>query len=143
MKAITILQPYASLIVEEIKKYETRGWPTNFRGPIAIHAGKQNLFNGLDFVTAAEIQNALPVLPELLPTGAVIAIADLVDCIEMTDEFIKSLPRLELLFGYYKVGRYAWHLENIRPIVPVPAKGMQRIWNWEGKYGIYDTRCRL
>lgn len=131
MKAITVLQPYASLIAEGLKKYETRGWPTTYQGPIAIHAGKQNLFNGLDFVTGAEIQNALPVLPDILPAGAVIAIAEITDCIEMTDEFIKSLPRLEILFGHYKVGRYAWKLENVRKIEPMPARGMQKIWNWE------------
>lgn len=42
MKAITILQPYASLIVAGAKQYETRSWDTPYRGIIAIHAGFQS-----------------------------------------------------------------------------------------------------
>lgn len=40
MKAITLWQPWASLLAYGVKKYETRSWPTKYRGPIAIHAGK-------------------------------------------------------------------------------------------------------
>lgn len=42
MKAITIWQPWASLIACGAKKYETRGWPTKYRGPIAIHAAAKD-----------------------------------------------------------------------------------------------------
>jgi hypothetical protein len=41
MKAITILQPWASLIACGAKQIETRRWATSYRGPIAIHTGKQ------------------------------------------------------------------------------------------------------
>lgn len=40
MKAITLWQPWASLLACGAKKYETRSWSTKYRGPIAIHAGK-------------------------------------------------------------------------------------------------------
>ncbi|KXG09931.1 hypothetical protein AT864_01491 [Anoxybacillus sp. P3H1B] len=40
MKAITIKQPWATLIALGEKKFETRSWKTNYRGKIAIHAGK-------------------------------------------------------------------------------------------------------
>ena len=43
MRAITIHQPYASLIAVGVKKYETRSWATSHRGPIAIHASKKLL----------------------------------------------------------------------------------------------------
>lgn len=42
MKAITIRQPWAGLIAVGEKVYETRSWPTKYRGPIAIHAGKSD-----------------------------------------------------------------------------------------------------
>ena len=42
MKAITIWQPWASLIACGAKKYETRSWPTKYRGPIAIHAAAKD-----------------------------------------------------------------------------------------------------
>ncbi len=40
MKAITIKQPFASLIAEGLKTYEFRTWKTSYRGKILIHAGK-------------------------------------------------------------------------------------------------------
>ena len=39
MKALTIKQPWATLIIEGYKKYEFRSWKTNYRGKILIHAG--------------------------------------------------------------------------------------------------------
>ncbi|MEY2355573.1 ASCH domain-containing protein [Lysinibacillus capsici] len=40
MKAITIKQPWATLIALGEKRFETRSWQTKYRIPIAIHAGK-------------------------------------------------------------------------------------------------------
>ncbi len=40
MKALTIRQPWASLIAAGVKTIETRSWSTRYRGPLAIHAGK-------------------------------------------------------------------------------------------------------
>lgn len=39
MKALTIRQPWASLIAHGVKTIETRSWSTEYRGPLAIHAG--------------------------------------------------------------------------------------------------------
>lgn len=41
MKALTLWQPWASLIALGIKRIETRSWSTNYRGPLAIHAAKR------------------------------------------------------------------------------------------------------
>lgn len=40
MKALTLHQPWASLIATGAKTLETRSWPTRYRGPLAIHAAK-------------------------------------------------------------------------------------------------------
>lgn len=40
MKALTVRQPWASLIAAGVKTIETRSWSTEYRGPLAIHAGK-------------------------------------------------------------------------------------------------------
>ena len=85
---------------------------------------------------------------KLLPVGAAIAVADLVDCQQVVDRYIGLVHGIittkvrlsdgrvifgnELAFGDYAIGRYAWQLENVRPIDPVPAKGQQRLWEWEG-----------
>ena len=65
IKAITIYQPWASLKACGAKKFETRGWATNYRGPIAIHAAKQyfgpfacELPNGIALAVAKELWRA-------------------------------------------------------------------------------------
>ena len=41
MKALTLWQPWASLIAVGAKTIETRSWSTKYRGPLAIHAAKR------------------------------------------------------------------------------------------------------
>lgn len=41
VKALSLWQPWASLLVHGHKRVETRGWPTSFRGPLLIHAAKR------------------------------------------------------------------------------------------------------
>ncbi|WP_156090733.1 ASCH domain-containing protein, partial [Planktothrix paucivesiculata] len=43
MQALTIQEPWASLLVTGKKRYETRDWQRNYRGLLAIHAGKQSV----------------------------------------------------------------------------------------------------
>lgn len=119
--AISLHQPWASLIACGQKTYETRSWSTKYRGPIAIHAAKKVPGNLL----------GLPCTRESVPLGAVIAIADLVDCIEMDVAFIEAQSDLERSVGDWQVGRFAWQLVNVRPIVPVAAKGKQGLFKWE------------
>lgn len=141
MKAITILQPFASLVSLEQKKIETRSWPTKYRGPLAIHAGKTIKPEFMNLAWNEPFFSALKPLHKLedgntsiqYPLGCIIATCNLVDCIKMTPEFIKTVKRPELDFGFYQVGRYAWILKDVKALdEPIPAKGLQRIWNWEG-----------
>ncbi len=48
-------------------------------------------------------------------------------------ENLRSINGKEFMFGDYTPGRYAWILANVRRIEPVPAKGMQRLWEWDEK----------
>jgi hypothetical protein len=38
MKVLSVRQPYASLLVRGIKRFESRTWSTDYRGPLLIHA---------------------------------------------------------------------------------------------------------
>lgn len=137
MKALTILQPWASLIACGAKKIETRSWATKYRGPLAIHAGKQwrEIVKKGDL--PEEIHAALCWKGGFkkfndLPRGKIIAVAKLVDCILMTEENISPLSPQERAFGHFEPGRFMWVLDEIRPLAtPVPAHGMQGLWNWE------------
>lgn len=169
-KALTILEPWASLIACGAKKVETRSWPTKYRGTIAIHAGLSQKYYALQqeepfasaleqFSEVVDIGGAVEAEYEdriELEYGKVIAIADLVDCLLVTDSYtgivagkITKKARLEngsmvigneFTFGDYTTGRYAWVLANVRRIEPIPAKGLQRIWNWEVDENELHTR---
>ncbi|MEK0184810.1 DNA N-6-adenine-methyltransferase [Microcoleus anatoxicus PTRS2] len=123
LTAMTLHQPWASLIAAGKKQYETRSWETDYRGPIAIHAGKK-------FEQDESLISLLGIPAAEVPLGAVVAIADLTDCIEMTSWFIAKVSMTEKALGDFRKGRYAWKLENVRAIEPIPAVGKQGLWKW-------------
>jgi hypothetical protein len=137
MKAITLYQPWASSIAVGGKKIETRSWPCeDYRGPIAIHAGKKtdelNRFWEIPFADVL-IHDAPRELnyygPESLPLGCIVAVALLVDCVP-TDGL--EVDELEALLGDFSPGRWAWKLENIKRLdPPIPARGYQKLWDWD------------
>ena len=47
MKVISVLQPWASLIVMGAKKIETRSWQTKYTGELLIHASLGKSREGL------------------------------------------------------------------------------------------------
>lgn len=145
MKAITIIQPYATLIAVGEKRFETRSWAAKYRGPLAIHAGKK-----VDKAACKEpeIKAALArhgYTADNLPTGAVV-VSELAACQEIHIDHTGDavlLNRLvpvfwigqgnkEFAFGFYESGRYAWELADVKQLPePVPAKGQQGLWKWE------------
>lgn len=135
MKALTIIQPWATLIASGHKMNETRSWKTNYRGEVLIHAGK----NPKDYTSGVYIDDPdgpyfheagiTPNNFEELPRGSIIGKATLVNCIHINKEFRDHLKRsnpAEYAFGDYRIGRYAWVFEN--PVLfekPIPARGRQ------------------
>ncbi|GAB6172011.1 hypothetical protein JCM15765_14890 [Paradesulfitobacterium aromaticivorans] len=147
MKAISLLQPWASLIATGAKKIETRSWATRYRGPLAIHASKKWTSEQFTLLSFWQIQGGLaPLVGEALdftakswpgvdekrlPRGFIIATCDLVDCIP-TDDLTQKQIGTDLPFGDFSLGRYGWILENIKPLEkPVPAKGALGLWEWK------------
>lgn len=136
MKALTIWQPWATLIAIGAKQYETRSWSTEYRGLLAIHAAKRPIMlrelNREILTTLEQRDQSL----DQLPLGSVLAVARLIDVVPVeqvvtlaaTDQRIANE---ELYFVNYAPGRYAWKLELVRVAPePVPAQGAQGLWNW-------------
>ena len=162
MKALTILQPWASLIACGAKKIETRSWPTKYRGPLAIHAGKvmpdefADLACGNPLFRKTLLDAGILMSFVNMPFGSVIAIADLVDCREIygrtcvgneqkpigallrNDAHGIEVTGNEIAFGDYTPGRFAWILQNVRQIEPIRARGYQRLWHWEPPEGMEE-----
>lgn len=151
MKAISLLQPWASLIAIGAKKIETRSWSTKYRGPLAIHASKK-LWKFMEYLPEERLigltlwETGLYHTLKDLPHGAVIATCNLVDVRYMLQGKLfryengaviagGEIPmpgEPELSFGDYTPGRFAWMLEDIKMLKsPIPAKGHQSLWNWE------------
>lgn len=133
IKALTVYEPWASLIAINKKKIETRSWCTKYRGPLAIHAAKK--IPG-DIVFQEPLYSALIPLHNgdgiMFPGHCILAICNLVDCVKITPEFVVGLSTEGRVFGDYTPGRYAWVLEDVHRLKePIPAKGRQRIWNWD------------
>lgn len=133
MKAISLLQPWASLVVMGVKKIETRNWGTKHRGTILIHASQGKA--GSIFVNEAPFKKYIPDFKNL-PFGAIIGEVTITDVIriedlEMNDELINRLTMEEKAFGDYSAGRFAWILEDHKQYdKPIPARGTLSIWEY-------------
>ena len=130
MKVLSLTEPYATLIKNGMKTIETRSWKTNYRGKLYIHASSTKIpkayKDNKELMSLVDINN--------LNYGNIICMCDLVDCVEMTDEFINDIKRNkknEYLTGIYSNGRYAWIFKNIKILdKPIKAKGHLGIWNY-------------
>ena len=133
MKAISLLQPWASLVVMGIKKIETRNWGTKHRGTILIHASQGKA--GSIFTAEPSFKRYIPDFKKL-PFGAIIGEATITNVyrineLEMNDELINRLTMEEKAFGDYSEGRYAWMLEDaVEFSTPIPARGTLSIWEY-------------
>lgn len=126
MKALSIREPYASLIKEGIKKIETRSFRTKYRGELLIHASKGK---------SEASDEVLSLLEGEMNPGCILCKCKLVDCVYMDEEYIENIKKnhSEYICGRYEVGRYGWVLEDIEVIEPIPAKGQLGFWNYEWK----------
>ena len=135
MKVLSLLQPWASLVVMGHKQIETRSWNTSYRGELLIHAGKSK--------RAALVAAEMPFckhIPDFnaLPFGAIIGSAVLTDVIRFDahdayDEQIAGLTLEEKAFGDYVTGRYGLVLSDAKAFKhPIPARGFIHLWDWNG-----------
>ena len=131
MKVVTIKEPFATLIKNRVKYIETRSWKTNYRWELYIQAGVAKIRKEVkERKGLSELYNE-----KELNYGHIICKCNLVDCIYMTEEFIKKEKENNInnfIAGHYEVGRYAWILENIEVLdEPIKAKGHLGIWNYD------------
>ncbi len=142
MKAISLHQPYASLV--GIKKTETRSWSTSYRGPLAICAAKRWTLRERDAWEhhAALFGDRFPrpkcvdltarrYVGDLPPLGCVVALAQIVDVVQFdaTTPFAWANQPDDYACGDFTPGRYGWLLADVRKLsTPLPIKGRQGLW---------------
>ena len=126
MKVISIKEPFATLIKDKVKTYETRSWKTNYRGEIYIHAS-------MALSKSENVETANKYLKSEINPGYILCRCELIDCIPMTKEFIDYIysQTNESNYGRYEEGRYAWELKVLEVLQnPISAKGKLGIWNY-------------
>lgn len=138
MRVLSIKEPWATLIMDGKKSIETRSWKTNYRGELYIHASLSKVTK--EVLERKELMNI--VSDSNMNYGKIICKCELVDCIYMTEEYIKKIKKQnyqEYICGEYKVGRYAWVLNNVEILEEkIDAKGKLGIWN----YSTEDKMCK-
>jgi activating signal cointegrator 1 len=135
MKALTIWEPWASLIAVGAKRYETRSWPTAYRGPIAIHAGRTWNSEIKEACADSLIADRLsrlyswPIQKSRLPLGCIVAVGFLAEVIR-TDDLPFQRIDTEFRFGNFMPGRWAWRIEYVERFKePLHATGRQGLWD--------------
>lgn len=126
MKAITIKQPWATLIAKGYKEYEFRTWKTKYRGEILIHAGKSFDKSALKKFEKYKLE---------YPIGAIIAKATITDCLEVDDKFRKEIyPKEKNVYASLKTKShdgYAFKIENVKEVKPIPINGKLSLWDYK------------
>lgn len=154
MKALTLTQPWASLMALQKKRIETRGWSTGYRGDLVIHAAKgfpkwaketceEEVFReALDGYTAAT-----------LPLSQGLCVVRLLGCFPTTPSGFDKLAFVaghkpsvtELEFGDYTENRFMWLTEFVRPLPLIgwgPVKGALGLWEWDPQQAAEDAYIR-
>ncbi len=159
MKALTVWQPWASLIAIGAKPYEFRGWrpPTSLIGQrIAIHAGARPM----KLLELRDLLNALSDPNTDLPTPCLHRDHALPLLQRILDEHSRAIPRFlplshvlcTAVVGEPKTGdacarefgesagndsdregtfNWGWPMLDVQPLTPpAPATGLQGLWNW-------------
>ena len=132
MKALSLIQPYATLIVLGYKQFETRSWKTKHRGQLAIAASAGKPAWARQVCATDPIISALPKKHHLtfdtLPRGVVLGTC-FVDKVYEVEKLPYGLSATERACGDYSAGRYAWQLSEVREAgAEVPCKGALSLW---------------
>jgi hypothetical protein len=128
-RALSLTQPWATLMAIDAKRVETRAWNTNYRGWVAIHASKgypmecRNLCYSSPFGLAM----ANYISPDDLPLGQILAVTEIIE--SGRTEHVQGLSDQEIALGDYSPGRYAIFTRGVRRLKqPITIKGALNIW---------------
>jgi hypothetical protein len=124
MKMLSVIMPWAWLIMKHGKDVENRTWKTDYRGRILIHASKKPdpfLTEIVGRFVSDKVKS--DELIELLSwCGKIIGSVEIVDCVQNSNS------------KWAEQGMWHWVLKN--PIVfkdPIPCRGSLGLWDYVGE----------
>ena len=142
MKALTMTQPWATLVAIGENTIETRSWSTHYRGALAIHAAKSFPADARALCRRQPYRAVLArhgyASADDLPLGCIIAVTTLVDVLAFDRDSLRKardgarrgeLPEHEADFGDFSAGRFGFVLSDVRRLaVAIPVRGMLGVW---------------
>ena len=118
MKALTIHEPWSTLIMLGVKRIENRSWSTPYRGRLVIHSARTVR---KDIAATYNVEDAISpgyALGTVVLTG-----------IYTQDDVLDHVDKPQ--FDEFGSGPFYWLLEYADPFSePIPISGQQGLWNW-------------
>lgn len=147
MKVLSLLQPWATLVVLGHKKIETRSWKTEYQGTLLIHASKGLGKEQKALCKAPFFADALKEVDEL-PLGSIIGKINLLGVFSFDMPLIReaiednrsvhiggrnvAFTPKEISFGSYSPGRWGWQMESpVQFKKPIPCRGSLSLWDFD------------
>lgn len=135
MKAISVRQPWAELIMRGEKTLDLRSYKINYSGPLAIHASSK-----------VEIEDCkqFELDPDILSTGSVIGLVELKEIIELDQQHYEETKPEHLGHRNYRSGLFGWRLDSPQ-LLPEPVKyhGRQGVFHVPDELIIADQEIKL
>jgi hypothetical protein len=135
MKALSVYQPWATLLMLGAKRYEIRSWHTEHRGPLAIHSSRRippelRLLCGREpwrgILRAAGFCTWMD-----LPCGVLLGTVDLVRCLRVEEAFALGLLGTDATLPDKLSGQWAWEMARPRRLAASVAA--------RGRLGLFDV----
>ena len=132
MKALSIRQPWAELIIQGCKTIELRTWTTHHRGRLAVHAAQ----------TVAETACQVHGLdPTTLPRGALLGTVEVVEVTPLDEALWEDLRQQHLGLGPFPGPRYGWRLADPQRLPqPIPLPGRLGLCNVSDELLAFELR---
>lgn len=115
MKALSIKQPWANLIMNGKKTIEIRRWRHPYRGTLLIHTGRK-----YDPEGKAMFDEAITPLGAILGTVELVRIKQYDEYKDWYEDFLSHMNP----YDWFNKGLYGWVFENPQPLMePIRMKG--------------------
>lgn len=117
IKALSIHQPWAWLIIKGYKLIENRDWETDFRGEFYVHASKS--MTNAEYMGArnlAEMMNIKIPAMHQLERGGIVGMAEITNCVAESE-------------SPWFFGDFGFVLKNPRPLPFTPCRGQLNFFN--------------
>jgi activating signal cointegrator 1 len=125
MRALSLTQPWASLVMDERKHIETRSWPmpSSLIGKeVAIHAAKS-----IDKEACRDFGYD----PETIPRGCILGTVEMGRSFQFSEETVWPISKEEQRYGDFYFGRWGFPMYAVKRFsVPIPARGALGFWEW-------------